>query len=76
MDKANKTMTMREAVLKSLHGYGIGQQFYGHELKQKVVELVPRSRNCYVDTVMRVARKVARDKYKCVDRSAGLYERI
>ncbi len=74
MSKEN--ITLEQAVIKTMNSFEIGQQFYGHTMKQRVAELYPNAEHSYVDTIMRVARKVARDKYKCVDRSAGLYERI
>lgn len=69
-------ITLQQAVIKTMNSFDIGQQFYGHTIKDRVVELYPNAEHSYVDTIMRVARKVARDKYKCVDMHNGLYERI
>jgi hypothetical protein len=69
-------MTVRKAVLLAIMSYKEGERFHGTDLKKKVVKLLPRKRNCYVDTILRTAREVARDKYKCVNIHRSLYERI
>lgn len=74
--KTDEKMTFRKAVKLAVESYAIGEQFYGHGLKEKVVQLKPTCLHCYVDTILREARDVARDKYKCISRSKGLYERV
>lgn len=74
MSKEN--ITLEQAVIKTINNLDTGEQFYGHTIKNKVAELYPKAEHSYVDTIMRVARRVARDKYKCVDMHHGLYERI
>ena len=74
--KTNGKMTFRKAVMLSVQSYNIGDRFFGYDLKDKVVLLYPKCKHCYVDSVLREARDVARDLYKCVDTRKGLYERI
>lgn len=74
--KTDETMTFKKAVKLSVESYTIGEQFYGYDLKEKVVQLYPKCMHSYVDTILREARDVARDKYKCISRSKGLYERV
>ncbi len=74
--KTDEKMTFRKAVKTAVQSYAISERFYGYDLKEKVVALYPKCTNCYVETVLREARKVARDMYKCIDRTSGLYERV
>jgi hypothetical protein len=76
MEQQQEKMTFRKAVKKAVESYSIGERFYGYDLKDKVVDIYPKCTNCYVETFLREARKVARDKYICVDRTKGQYERV
>lgn len=69
-------MTMRKAVKISVNSYQKGERFYGYNLKQRVVEVYPKCENCYVETILRIARDVARSEYRCVDMRHGLYEKM
>ena len=69
-------MTLKRAVEEAIKSYKVGEQFHGNNLKQKVVELYPKAQNCYIDTILREARDVAREYYKCLDRRKSLYERL
>ena len=74
--KTNGKMTFKKAVKLSVESYNIGDRFFGYDLKEKVMTLYPKCANSYVETILREARDVARDMYKCVDTRKGLYERI
>lgn len=75
-EENQKPITLKKAVEVAIKSYKVGEQFHGNNLKQKVVALYPKARNCYVDTILREARDVARECYKCVDRRKSLYERL
>ena len=74
--KKAKEITLSKAVEMAIDSFEIGDQFGGYELKSRVIRIYPKKTNCYIDTILRVAREVARDKYKCINIRKGIYERI
>lgn len=74
--EAQEKMTLKKAVKIAVESFRPGETFGGYELKERVVALYPHCKNCYVDTILRQARDVARDKYKCIDTRRSIYERI
>jgi hypothetical protein len=69
-------MTMKYAVNQVINNYPVGLVFYGTELKRDVVKLKPESKNCYVESVLRVARKVCREKFVCINMKTSKYRRV
>ena len=67
--------TMSAAVKVVLDGYKIGHQFYGNQLKDDVVRIFPEAEKCYVDTVLRMARRHRRLSFRVVDQNNSLYEK-
>ena len=68
--------TMKQAVVYVMQKMDIGERFHGNTFKETVAMYYPKARNCYVDTILRVARRYCRDMFKVVDRTRSLYERI
>ena len=68
--------TLKKAVIHVMNSMEIGRRFYGYDFQESVAMYYPKAKNCYVDTVLRAARKHCRDMFKVVDRTRSLYERI
>ena len=75
-ETTEKKMTMGEAIRKVIDAMEIGERFYGWELQQKVAVYVPSAARCYVDTILRYARKTCRGKYRALNTRKSLYERV
>lgn len=73
--KQQEKITFSKAVKMAVESFRPGERFGGYELKERVVEIYPHCKNCYVDTILRTARAVARQEYKCVNITRGIYER-
>lgn len=71
-----KSYTMAQAVRDVIDGIPNGSQFHGYDLKNWVVRRLGRAEKCYVDTVLRVARKVRRSSFKSVCMKESLYEKV
>lgn len=68
--------TLKGAVIYVMNSMEIGERFYGNAFQKSVALYYPKAKNCYVDTVLRVARRHCRDMFRVVDRAKSLYERI
>lgn len=75
MNDSEKT-SLKMAVIKSMNDLKIGQVFSGLEFQKMVAGYYPKARRKYTETILRVARKYCRDKYRCVKRTESKYERI
>jgi hypothetical protein len=72
----NKCETMTDAVKAVIDGYSPGRRFFGNQLKDDVVKIFPPSRDQYVDTILRMARRHRRGAFRVVDRNNSLYEKV
>ena len=72
-EQINAIMT---AVKIAIDNMPEGKEFNGWELKREVVKLYPHARRCYVDTVLRCARKARRDNLLCINRRESLYRKV
>lgn len=68
--------SISQAVRHVLDNMPVGTIFYGNQLHEMVVELYPKGRNCYVDTVLKKARQYRRDKFKCLNPAKSKYKRV
>ena len=68
--------SISDAVKVVMDDYPVGHQFYGNEYKDDCVKLYPESKDCYVDTFLKMARRHRRDSYICIERNNSLYERV
>lgn len=68
--------TLKGAVTHVMNNMEVGQRFHGYAFQESVAMYYPKAKNCYVDTILRVARRYFRDMFKVVDRTRSLYERI
>jgi len=75
-EKAKRIRTISAAVCVVIDGYAIGHKFYGNELRDDCVVLVPEAKDSYVDTFLKMARRHRRDSYISIDRNNSLYERV
>jgi hypothetical protein len=67
---------MSEAVKIVIDRYPKGHQFFGNELKDDVVRIFPDAAYCYVDTVLRMARRHRRGIFVSVNHNRSLYEKV
>ena len=72
----NKLQSLSAAVIEVLDRYPVGYRFHGNELKNDVVRLYPESKDSYVDTFLRMARRHRRGFFRVVNRNNSLYEKV
>ena len=75
-EKKKQLNTITAAVIKIIDSYPVGYKFYGNQLKDDCVKLVPDVKDSYVDTFLKMARRHRRDSYISIDRNNSLYERV
>lgn len=75
MDDSEK-LSLKMAVIKSMNDLKIGQVFSGLEFQKMVASYYPKAKRKYTETILRVARKYCRDKYKCIEARSSKYERV
>jgi hypothetical protein len=68
--------SMAQAVRKVISGYVVGRQFHGNELHNDVVDIYPKARTMYTDTIQRAMRRYCHHQYRTVDQNKSLYERV
>ena len=73
---SNKISTITDAVITVITNYPIGHQFYGNQLKDDCIVIVPEFKDSYVDTFLKMARRNVRDYFKSIERNSSLYERV
>ena len=71
----DKLVSMSAAVKQVIDDYPIDHHFYGNELKEDVVKIYPEAQHCYVDTVLRMARRHRRFSFCVVDQNNSLYKK-
>jgi hypothetical protein len=76
MSETKEKLTMAKVVRDAILAMPIGTKFHGWELENRVKEIWHKHPNSYTETTMRVARRVARDSFKCLSAPKSLYERI
>ena len=74
--KAERISTITAAVKAVIDSYAIGHEFYGNELRDDCVKLVPQYQDAYVDTFLKMARRHRRDSYMAIDHNNSLYKRV
>jgi hypothetical protein len=72
----NRVNSISDAVKIVIDEYPVGYQFYGNEFKDDCVKLYPESKNSYVDTFLKMARRHRRASYVSIDRNNSLYEKV
>jgi hypothetical protein len=72
----NSPESMSLAVMIVIDGYPAGYRFYGNQLKDDVVRIHPDSKDQYVDTILRMARRHRRGAFRVVNRNNSLYEKV
>lgn len=72
----SEKVSLRVAVTKVIDSYPLGTVFSGLELQKNVTVYYPKAKKKYTETILRVARKYCRDKFRCVKRMESKYERI
>ena len=75
-EKEEKLNSMSDAVKVVIDNYPVGHEFYGNELKDDVVRIYPEAEHCYVDTVLKMARRHRRESYISIDRNNSLYKKV
>jgi len=75
-EKKERISTITDAVKKVIDSYAVGHLFYGNELKDDCIKLVPQYQNAYVDTFLKMARRHRRDSFISIDRNNSLYKRV
>jgi len=75
-EKKERISTITAAVKKVIDSYAVGHLFYGNELKDDCVKLVPEYQDAYVDTFLKMARRHRRDSFIAVDHNNSLYKRV
>jgi hypothetical protein len=68
--------SISDAVKIVIDEYPAGYQFYGNEFKNDCVKLFPKSKDSYVDTFLKMARRHRRASYISIDRNNSLYEKV
>ena len=74
--KAERISTITAAVKAVIDAYAIGHEFYGNELKDDCVELVPQYKDAYVDTFLKMMRRHRRDSCIAINHNNSLYKRV
>lgn len=74
--KAERISTITAAVKVVIDAYVVGHEFYGNELRDDCVKLVPQYKDAYVDTFLKMARRHRRDSYIAIDHNNSLYKRV
>ena len=74
--KAKKIPTITAAVKAVIDSYTIGHEFFGNELKDDCLKLIPEFEDAYVDTFLKMARRHRRDSYIAIDHNNSLYKRV
>ena len=74
--KAEKISTITAAVKAVIDSYAIGHEFYGNQLKDDCLKLIPEFAEAYVDTFLKMARRHRRDSYIAIDHNNSLYKRV
>jgi hypothetical protein len=70
----SEVTSMSEAVKIVIDSYLPGTMFFGNNLHADVTAIYPKARKQYPDTILRMARRHRRDKFRPVDRNRSLYE--
>ena len=74
--KAERISTITAAVKAVIDSYAIGHEFYGNELKDDCLKLIPGFEDAYTDTFLKMARRHRRDSYIAIDHNNSLYKRV
>ena len=74
--KAERISTITAAVKAVIDSYAIGHEFYGNELKNDCLKLIPEYEDAYTDTFLKMARRHRRDSYIAIDHNNNLYKRV
>lgn len=75
MGESEKT-SLKMAVIKSMDDLKSGQVFSGLEFQKMVSSYYPKAKKKYTETILRVARKYCREKYKCIEARTSKYQRV
>ena len=73
---AGQLKTMSDAVKVVIDDYPKGHQFFGNYLKDDVVKIFSKAEHCYVDTVLRMARRHRRESFITVNQNRSLYQKV
>lgn len=73
--KEAKKATLKNAICRVIDEMPAGTQFYGWELKERVVAVYPDCLHSYIDTILRQVRKYRRYSVLCINNTKSLYEK-
>ena len=65
--------TMTEAIRYVIDSMPEGFEFFGNELKRKVVQVYPKARHTYVASVLHCMRICRGDVVECINRNNSQY---
>lgn len=74
--KIDKSITVKETVIKAFGMIQEDQEFSGLEFKKMCVRLNPDFKNKFEDTFMRLLRMYKRNEFICIDRHNSKYKKI
>ena len=75
-EKKEQKVMLTKTVKEIIVAMPIGTKFHAWELEREVKKIWKKHPDSYTDTIMRVARRVARDYFKCISIPRSLYERV
>ena len=79
LDKQRKEQslsTISAAVKLIIDEYPSGHQFFGNQLKDDCIKIIPEEKDAYVETFLRMMRRHRHFSYRVVDQNNSLYEKV